>query len=178
MAWSTAFNGALDLFGNKIPDAMKGFDLAAYLKTGAGETMISNTKDFVENVFQPALKDSVDKMDVQLSKGMVETLQPASDLIDNLMLKASQRPDMFSFEEIQTLEAYRAGIISLQEAFDRLDGKGDKWISNLDNRMAVFQRHQVAFDMYYGLNKNTDVTAQDKHPRQGFKGISTTTAAA
>lgn len=176
MAFTVGFKENLDLFGNAIPEALKGFDLAAYLKDPKSqESMISNTKDFVENVFQPALKDSVDKMDVQLSKGMVETLQPASDLMDNLMLKASQRPDMFTTEEMRTMEAYRAGIISLQEAFDRLDGKGDQWVSNLDNRMAVFQKHQVAFDMYYKLNKNTDESAQaPESPNLGIQGYKNT----
>lgn len=173
MAINIGVKKTLDIFGNTIPDAMKGFDLTQYLLHGTGGDMIANTKDFVENVFQPALKDSVTKISTQLNMGMVNSLQPASDFINNLMLKASQQPDLVTFDQMRTLEAYRAHLIGITEAYDRLAGNGKAWTSVLDDQAAVFAQHQVAFDMYYGLNKNSVPYAQGQLPTPGIENYKT-----
>jgi hypothetical protein len=144
------------MFGDTVSDSLFGFDLTQFLKDPSSEAKsIYNMKAFNDNVFQTAFKESSAKWGEELGKGLGTAIQPAADYVSKLM-DAARDPitsQLFTFEQLRTLEAYKSGSISLQDVFDVLTGKAANWETALGNTDLVFEQHRVAFS----LNKDKDL---------------------
>jgi hypothetical protein len=149
-------NAFKDMFGDTVSDSLSGFDLTQFLKDPSSETKsIYNMKAFDDNVFQPAFKESSAKWGEELGKGLGTAIRPAADYVSKLMDTARDpiTSQLFTFEQLRTLEAYKSGLISLQDVFDVLTGKAANWETALGNQDIVFEQHWVAFS----LNKDKDL---------------------
>ncbi len=115
------------LFGTRMANVAGATDLQKLLSDSSGfMAAVMDIPEFMKNTFQPALEEQIDFFKSQWHSGIGEAQQETRDFVDAMVISANDMPYLFSADQIAILRQYAQGIITVEQAIDKLSAGMDK----------------------------------------------------
>jgi len=115
------------LFNTAMANVAGSIDLKKLLSDPAEfKAAVMDIPEFMANTFQPALGEQIDFFKTQWHSGIGEAQQETRDFVDAMVIAANDMPNLFSLDQIITLQQYAHGLIGVEQAIDELSAGMDK----------------------------------------------------
>lgn len=113
--------GDFSMFNTAMDNVAGSIDLADILADPSNfKEQVMNIPEFMENTFQPKLEDQIDFFKTQWHSGITGAQQETEDFLQGMLKAASEMPSLFSIDQLNTLYAYKLGLIDTKAAIDAL----------------------------------------------------------
>lgn len=113
--------GDFSMFNTAMDNVAGSIDLADILADPSKfKEQVMNIPEFMENTFQPKLEDQIDFFKTQWHSGITGAQQETEDFLQGMLKAASEMPSLFTIDQLNTLYAYKLGLIDTRAAIDAL----------------------------------------------------------
>lgn len=113
--------GDFSMFNTAMDNVAGSVDLADILADPSKfKEQVMDIPEFMENTFQPKLEDQIDFFETQWHSGITGAQQETEDFLQGMLKAASEMPSLFRIDQLNTLYAYKLGLIDTKAAIDAL----------------------------------------------------------